>query len=753
MVDSSNNKTSYLVNSQVPDFVRRDHPLFIEFLTSYYKFLEQDGGLMYVTKRFTDFYDIDTLYEDYLGDVQDGDVPNANVGFSQASTTDEPYHVLDHEFFNNFAKFIPTNIITDPITVLKHSKDFYRSRGSEKSVKFLTRILFNKDSSVYYPQNNILKASGGNWFVQKSINIENVMVDNVANSIAFSRFVNTTIRGATSNSTATVESVNPYYQNGILVTELTVSDVLKDFYDGETVTATIEDQGVYKTLSANVYSGIIVSTTVTSTGSGYVEGASVPIIPTDENGYVVANGSLEFGFGGQVIIGKVSKSHLEGKIKKVNVVFPGAGYEINDPLLFTGGGGANAAANVFSVLDDYTFHPAYYNIVGSTIDLVADLPIVNAIGDIVETQAYSNLATLYTNTSNLNISTQPGGTINDVTLSKNLANSNVYFETGDVLFVNNTYQTIISSNKYDWYMTIEPGLPGSLANVSFVVNKKPNVNSLLANSMSYWTYGPCGPIISCAIINPGSGYVELPTVSVLSNTNIRSMGILGRMDIIDGGQNYQAGEQITFDNPYGTYGYGANAQISLVDSNGTIQQVNFFAEPGMIPGGYGYRGDLLPTANIHTVNGNGAIIQVSSTLGDDAVLNAQSNVIGSIASLKIISGGLGYQNPPILDLSTQGDGTAQAYANIVTGIYSYPGRYLDQAGHPSSPYVLENRDYYQNFSYVVQIDESLNNYRKALMDLIHPAGLKVYGEYLFEDNNQTRMNTVNVINTQITISH
>jgi hypothetical protein len=760
MIDSSNNKTSYLVSSQLPEFVRRDHPLFVQFLESYYKFLEQGDNLMYLTKRFPDFYDIDTLNQRIADltipvttDMEVISVDSEVITVDQTLEKIPPYYEpLYNQFFTNFAKFIPSNMLADPVTVLKHSKDFYRSRGSEKSIRFLARVLFNKEATVYYPQTNILKPSDGKWFVQKSINIQNVTVDNVANSIAFSRFVNTSITGGTSNSTCTVESVNPYYQSGILVTELIVSDVVKDFYDGETITTTIEDQGVYKTLSASIYSGIITSTTVTSPGSGYVEGASVTIRSTDQNGYVVSNGNIQFGFGGQVVINKVTKSHLEGKIKQVNVLAPGAGYIANTPLLFTGGDGANAAGNVFSVQDTYVYHPAYYNIVGSTISDVAGYPIVNAVGDYVETQAYSNLATQWSNTSNLDISTPPGSIITTLWLSKNMANSNVYFETGDVLsFPGTAYanQTITLSNKQYWQITTTPGLPGSLANVSFVVNKKPNVNTLLANSMNYWTYGPCGPIIACDIINTGSGYTSIPSVSVLSNTSVRSLGMLGRMDIINGGQGYANGDIITFDNPYGTYGYGGNAQVSVVDSNGTIVQVNFFALPGYPPGGLGYREDALPTANIHTVHGNGAIIQVSACIADGASLNAQSNVIGSIASLKIISGGLGYHHPPIIDLSTQGDGTAQAYANIVTGIYTYPGRYLDQAGQPSSPYKLQDRDYYQNYSYVIQISESINNYRKALYDLVHPAGLKVYGEYLHEDNNQSRANGINVINTSI----
>ena len=91
MVDSSNNKTSYLVTSQLPEFVRRDHPKFIEFVKAYYQWMEQDGGLMYNTKRWADFYDIDTLYADWLTDEAEGNT-NPNGNFQTGSSEKEPYH-------------------------------------------------------------------------------------------------------------------------------------------------------------------------------------------------------------------------------------------------------------------------------------------------------------------------------------------------------------------------------------------------------------------------------------------------------------------------------------------------------------------------------------------------------------------------------------------------------------------------------------------------------------------------------------
>ncbi|NDB59979.1 LamG domain-containing protein, partial [bacterium] len=84
----------------------------------------------------------------------------------------------------------------------------------------------------------------------------------------------------------------------------------------------------------------------------------------------------------------------------------------------------------------------------------------------------------------------------------------------------------------------------------------------------------------------------------------------------------------------------------------------------------------------------------------------------------------------------------------MTGLYSYEGRYLNQDGQLSSYNFLEDRDYYQKYSYVVKIDESLNKYRQSLKDLIHPAGMKLFGEYLSEDNNETNVeNEIYIANT------
>lgn len=731
---SSNNKTSVLVKSQVPAFVRDEYGLFVEFMEQYYKFLEQDGELSYVTKNFTKFKDINEIKLDI-----DQDSLSGNTHYLEESND---YHGFLQKLYDNFTSTIPDNIIADRVLLLKHAKEFYRTRGSEKSVQFLMRALYGEEVEFYYPKNDILRASDGKWFIEKSLNVKDFAVNNVANSSAFSLFRGRTVRGAVSNSTCTVESVDQYFDNGTLVTELKISAVEQDFENGEKLfTFFEEEEGEVKHLSCNLFSGIIISATVTEAGSGYIEGAGVPVISNS-------------GSGGIVFISKVARANLEGKIKSVSVTLPGAGFRANDQLLFTGGGGKNAAANIFSVNPDETFHPANYDIIGSRIIDVANMQVANTT-DPNEGFAYTNLATQYVNTSNLTISTIPGSIITEITLSGNLDTSNVYFETGDIIvLVNNQISTanlvITESNRYGVDLTINPGLPGNLSNESFIVYKKPNANTTMANSMVYWSYDNCGPIVATAIINPGSGYFELPTVDALSNTFVRSLGILGRMEIVDGGLGYQQGDLIEFINQHGDYGEGANAVVSLVDANGTIQQVAFTARTGYDEGGLGYSQSRLPRANVITTTGNGANIMVTAIIGDGELLEATSNVIGSIEKLRIISGGAGYLTNPILDLSTQGDGTAQAFANIVTGIYTYPGRYINDDGHLSGYNFIQDRDYYQPYSYVIKSDVSLEKYRKPIKELAHPAGMKLFGQHVYSDKSQQNV-TISVADSDIIV--
>lgn len=59
----------------------------------------------------------------------------------------------------------------------------------------------------------------------------------------------------------------------------------------------------------------------------------------------------------------------------------------------------------------------------------------------------------------------------------------------------------------------------------------------------------------------------------------------------------------------------------------------------------------------------------------------------------------------------------------------YPGYYINNDGFLDDAIFIQDSRYYQAFSYVIKIDEALNSYKTAVKNLIHPAGMAIFGEY------------------------
>jgi hypothetical protein len=624
---TTNNKISNLISSQAPFYVRNDHTKFIRFLELYYEYLEQSGKVVSEIKNIQSYSDIDQTIDPYA-----------------------------QEFYDQFLKLIPTNVqnrnYTAPINadkalIIKHVKDFYRARGTEKSVKFLLRILFGEEATLYYPKVDVLKASDGKWSIEKSIKVRDVKVNGAIteNINDILKFASKNILGNTSNARAIVETVDVFYEKGSPVYELKISNQLRSFESSESIFTTFEEDGSIKTLTANLYSGIVASVTLLSGGLGYVPGNSVPV-------------ESNTGSNASVIISNVTR----GNIKVILVNSGGAGFQNGNSILITGGGGSGATGNV-AVSADGSVHPNSYNIVSSTISLVSDIQIGNI--------SYPNL------------------------------------------------------------------------NMS-------NANTTIINAVNSYTFSNCGPISRAVLISPGNNYITIPTFDVQSNTQIRALGILGRMEINNPGSGYVIGDTISFTNVPGGYGTGAVANVSNVNGNGAITQVSFVPLPGHTTGGSGYEQGALPAAAVASNTGNGASISVTAILGDGENLNATVDSIGRILSLRIVSGGSDYETAPVINLRSQGDGTAQAVSTIITGTFTFPGRYINDDGHLSGFNFLEDRDYYQNYSYVVRIGQSLKSYKKAILDLIHPGGMKLFGEFMIRDENiASTIDTVSTDNVKV----
>ncbi len=171
-------KTSLLVNRQVPEFVREEHPKFILFLEAYYEFLDQQGYGKGKDLR-------------YLSDVD----------FS----LDE----FEQQFFNSFMPFIPRDAALNKETLIKNILPLYLSKGSERSYKLLFRMLFDEEVNVEIPGEQILRASDGRWTQENLLKVETGV---------YSQYVSDGVKTTYYLPYVMDQSNVSVYVNGVLVT-------------------------------------------------------------------------------------------------------------------------------------------------------------------------------------------------------------------------------------------------------------------------------------------------------------------------------------------------------------------------------------------------------------------------------------------------------------------------------------------------------------------------------------------------------
>lgn len=139
-------KTSLLVQGQVPEFVREDYPKFISFLKAYYEFLEnerlvdgisQSNNLTEILKRLR-----------YIGDV------------------DASLDLFEEQFYNTFLPLLPKDTVVDKAFLVKNVLPLYQSKGTPESFQYLFRLLFGQEIEIEQPRDRVLRASDGKWVVE-----------------------------------------------------------------------------------------------------------------------------------------------------------------------------------------------------------------------------------------------------------------------------------------------------------------------------------------------------------------------------------------------------------------------------------------------------------------------------------------------------------------------------------------------------------------------------------------------------------
>jgi len=306
---------------------------------------------------------------------------------------------------------IPTNTYGDKRVVALKFKDLFQSKGNEASYQFLFKLLYNENISLYYPGEDILRVSAGNF--EKTQIIRSAYATNVFN------FLNKTISGATSGAIGNVVDIKRYVIGSYDVAEMTLKLVSGTFSGGEVVSDVTD-----ATLTATLY-GMITGFNINDGGSGYQvgdqlsitgEGSSVDAVVssiqqspisalyynTTGHGYRLGTTASinNSGTGGSGLIVRVTElantytvtsganTYTLGEVTNVQIINRGSGYYkkpsitledsvvkslgllsenlitiasggtnygVGNTIVFTGGSGANATGIVASVVESTTY--------------------------------------------------------------------------------------------------------------------------------------------------------------------------------------------------------------------------------------------------------------------------------------------------------------------------------------------------------------------------------------------------------------
>jgi hypothetical protein len=291
------------IEFQLPEFVQQDHREFIEFVKAYYRFTEKADGPLHFLRRLLIVQDID-------------------------QTTNE----LIEYFYREYAPNFPRDTSLSPASIIKHIKEFYRAKGTEKSFKFLFKVLFAVDIEFYYPRLDILRFSDGKWMQDRTI--RTVLLQGDPSDLEGNRII-----GSKSKASAFVERVGIAQEGIITVHELylNVSSIVGKFDVNEVV----------RNESGSTVFRIIPSVSqieVTSPGRGYEVGQEV-----------IVNGT---GFNCKCRISAVGQA---GEVQSVEIYQFGAGYQeesttVSFPI-YTGVISQAIARPIFGAVNKY---PGYF---------------------------------------------------------------------------------------------------------------------------------------------------------------------------------------------------------------------------------------------------------------------------------------------------------------------------------------------------------------------------------------------------------
>ena len=768
-------KLSNLVKRQLPEFVLSEHPKFAEFIKSYYLFLESaeiqlssftsvDNILLegegaasnFVLLDRTNVFSLDAgdklvdeqlsfsgtlqkseiitgatsgatatiLAEDFAnsrytisannafitGETVTGTTSGATaiVGKYRANPVEniqqllnysDPDHTIEDflsQMKEEFLKTIPTDTHSSLNTrkLIKNIKSLYRAKGTDKAHKAFFRMLFNEPSEVYKPNEDMLRVSDGKFSTNTFLRCTQTAAQSINNPIFLIgqqiKQSNNPADDSINDATAIVENVTKFREGAVEIIEIEINDetTVGTFVNDEIIEgANFNDPNEIIKLSI---SQAVSSTTITNPGATLTVG--------DEA--TVSGGA---GAGARIQVQDITGAGVDEVI--VNVA--GTGYQEGDVLTFSSGTAEAKVAVVNGGFAPETGSVAVH------CELETETITGSGSGDILLEDAIDSGA---------------GGKLLD-SASQEVENEirfELENEVGHLLSEEDDSQ--VSDTFFILNQDSQPNVPYFMEDDDHIVLEEFTQNDGLhiGDKIVQENSTGSGDITDIRMISSGGGYTALPTATIsgdrfisLEDSTSSVVAPFSRIELETGGRLLS---DIAFDGasttviPYGD-DIGKATSLSIIEHG-----IDFTSAPTLAFPKYA----ILKTVSgaitedeTFTSNVSGATGTVVSFTAPLLKYTATTSVLEEDDTVTF-SGG----TTAIVVKSNNLTATTSINTRIQTA-----GKYIAEDGHLSElTKKIQDSLYYQDFSYVIKVSESITKWRDAIKKATHPTGFYVTGE-------------------------
>jgi hypothetical protein len=691
---------SYQIEKQFPSIFREDGVELVEFMKYYYKFLEESSNQsIYNNRRLFEYRDIDNTLESMI------------IFFKNKYMKDLP---LD----GDNTRFAVKNIL-----------DLYRRRGTPEGVELFFRLFYNETVDIYYPSEAVLKPSSSSWN-------NGIFLQLYPREIAdLKDLTGREIYGSISKAEGVVDRILFTLVNNVLTPILFLGSVRGTFIGFDDIYTIINGEIAN---FGRVY-GSLDSITIDSND---------PRATTGNNIGDLVSVAYPGARGGKAIVTEVSQT-ISGEIEYF-IDESGFGYTEENTLLLVSNqiifsDDLFEKLQVLETLQDQDGNRGI--VIGGNENLVGvrmEEGFEFSSNSIITTTRSSNNDIVLVDdeiiTSNTNLviinkdannyfsdseiiyyeSIVPKNESSPGPLYPEVANTSILSVKLEELDNQETVSLItdIISNFLDVQLdSVDFNDPPALVPMSGIANPV-TINTRIDEAFDLEPF-TIGSIKRFVNVKPGSSYVNRVFAVALDP-------VMVNFDIYN--------QVITLDNISTTFEVG-----SIITQNGISGKILRITGNTLFVLPYSYYGFANGPITFNGVSYNPISISrdySSKKLGFNADINAVTQfAVGKILKVDVTNSGYGYSDNREVTITDNFGNTLAVGITDARGQGIIEGRWSSKESHLNyqDGKVLQDSDYYQEYSYRISSKTDINTYKNTLTEISHLAGTKMFGQFVLKD--------------------